>query len=255
MGAWHAAPAADKGMPAARNDNIKAEPRGIRHRSQDWQKQEVENIYTATEVTNCDVKRHDAMNSTQRAIKRAFDITFAALGLVLFSPACLVIFIMLKRQKNGPAIFSQERIGYGGRPFTLYKFRTLSTHETEPQLVAVCDESNSTKTERFLREHHLDELPQLWNVLKGDMSFVGPRPERKYYIDKIMVEDSRYELIYEMKPGLTSEATLYNGYTDTMEKMLRRLHMDIRYLENRTLRLDLSIIARTAFNIISGKKF
>ncbi len=162
---------------------------------------------------------------------------------------------MLKRQKNGPAIFSQERIGYGGRPFTIYKFRTLSTQEEEPQLVTVCDDSNSTKTERFLREHHLDELPQLWNVLRGDMSFVGPRPERKFYIDRIMLEDSRYELIYEMRPGLTSEATLYNGYTDTMEKMLRRLRMDIHYLEHRTLRLDLSIIIRTAASIISGKKF
>lgn len=199
--------------------------------------------------------RHDAMNSMQRTIKRAFDFTFALVGLVVLSPVFLIIYIMLKKQKNGPAIFSQERIGYGGRPFTIYKFRTLSRQETEPQLVPVCDESNATKTERFLREHHLDELPQLWNVLRGDMSFVGPRPERKYYIDKIMLEDSRYELIYEMRPGLTSEATLYNGYTDSMEKMLKRLDMDIRYLENRTLGLDMSIITRTAFSIISGKKF
>lgn len=195
------------------------------------------------------------MNSTQRAIKRSCDLVFALTGLILLSPVFLIIYIMLKKQKNGPAIFSQERIGYGGRPFTIYKFRTLSRQETEPQLVPVCDESNATKTERFLREHHLDELPQLWNVLRGDMSFVGPRPERKYYIDKIMLEDSRYELIYEMRPGLTSEATLYNGYTDSMEKMLKRLDMDIRYLENRTLGLDISIITRTAFSIISGKKF
>lgn len=195
------------------------------------------------------------MNSTQRAIKRSCDLVFALTGLILLSPVFLIIYIMLKKQKNGPAIFSQERIGYGGRPFTIYKFRTLSRQETEPQLVPVCDESNATKTERFLREHHLDELPQLWNVLRGDMSFVGPRPERKYYIDKIMLEDSRYELIYEMRPGLTSEATLYNGYTDSMEKMLKRLDMDIRYLENRTLGLDMSIITRTAFSIISGKKF
>lgn len=195
------------------------------------------------------------MNSTQRAIKRSCDLVFALTGLILLSPVFLIIYIMLKKQKNGPAIFSQERIGYGGRPFTIYKFRTLSRQETEPQLVPVCDESNATKMERFLREHHLDELPQLWNVLRGDMSFVGPRPERKYYIDKIMLEDSRYELIYEMRPGLTSEATLYNGYTDSMEKMLKRLDMDIRYLENRTLGLDMSIITRTAFSIISGKKF
>lgn len=162
---------------------------------------------------------------------------------------------MLKRQKNGPAIFSQERIGYRGKPFTIYKFRTLSKAEDKPQLVAKCDDSNSTKTERFLREHHLDELPQLWNVLIGDMSLVGPRPERKYYIDQIMEIDNSYVLIYEMRPGLTSEATFYNGYTDSMEKMLKRLQMDIHYLENRSLALDFSIIMRTAASIISGKKF
>lgn len=211
------------------------------------------NVYT--KEADCISCSHDAMNATQRAIKRAFDFISAFLGLIILSPLFLIIYIMLKRQKNGPAIFSQERIGYRGKPFTIYKFRTLSKAEDKPQLVAKCDNSNSTKTERFLREHHLDELPQLWNVLIGDMSLVGPRPERKYYIDQIMEIDSSYVLIYEMRPGLTSEATLYNGYTDSMEKMLKRLQMDIHYLENRSLALDFSIIMRTAASIISGKKF
>lgn len=211
------------------------------------------NVYTKeADCINCS---HDAMNATQRAIKRAFDFISAFLGLIILSPLFLIIYIMFKRQKNGPAIFSQERIGYRGKPFTIYKFRTLSKAEDKPQLVAKCDDSNSTKTERFLREHHLDELPQLWNVLIGDMSLVGPRPERKYYIDQIMEIDNSYVLIYEMRPGLTSEATLYNGYTDSMEKMLKRLQMDIHYLENRSLALDFSIIMRTAASIISGKKF
>lgn len=211
------------------------------------------NVYTKeADCINCS---HDAMNATQRAIKRAFDFISAFLGLIILSPLFLIIYIMLKRQKNGPAIFSQERIGYRGKPFTIYKFRTLSKAEDKPQLVAKCDDSNSTKTERFLREHHLDELPQLWNVLIGDMSLVGSRPERKYYIDQIMEIDNSYVLIYEMRPGLTSEATLYNGYTDSMEKMLKRLQMDIHYLENRSLALDFSIIMRTAASIISGKKF
>ncbi len=197
----------------------------------------------------------DAMNVMQRAVKRIFDFVSAFVGLIVLSPLFLIIYIMLKRQKNGPVIFSQERIGYRGKPFTIYKFRTLSRPETEPRLVAKCDETNSTKTERFLREHHLDELPQLWNVLRGDMSFVGPRPERKYYIDKIMAEDPDYVLIYQMRPGLTSEATLYNGYTDSMEKMLKRLRMDIHYLETRSLKLDFSIIVRTALSVVCGKKF
>lgn len=198
---------------------------------------------------------HDAMGCVQRTVKRLFDIVFSLAGMIILSPVYLVIAIMLKRQKNGPAIFSQERIGYRGKPFTIYKFRTMSEPEKEPQLVAKSSIGQSTKTELFLREHHLDELPQLWNVLKGDMSFVGPRPERRFYIYKIMANDPSYVLIYEMRPGLTSEATLYNGYTDTMEKMLIRLHMDTDYLKRRSLALDASIIAKTFISIVSGKKF
>lgn len=198
---------------------------------------------------------HDAMGCVQRTVKRLFDIVFSLAGMIILSPVYLVIAIMLMRQKNGPAIFSQERIGYRGKPFTIYKFRTMSEPEKEPQLVAKSSIGQSTKTELFLREHHLDELPQLWNVLKGDMSFVGPRPERRFYIDKIMANDPSYVLIYEMRPGLTSEATLYNGYTDTMEKMLIRLHMDTDYLKRRSLALDASIIAKTFISIVSGKKF
>ena len=198
---------------------------------------------------------HDAMGCVQRTVKRLFDIVFSLAGMIILSPVYLVIAIMLKRQKNGPAIFSQERIGYRGKPFTIYKFRTMSEPEKEPQLVAKSSIGQSTKTELFLREHHLDELPQLWNVLKGDMSFVGPRPERRFYIDKIMANDPSYVFIYEMRPGLTSEATLYNGYTDTMEKMLIRLHMDTDYLKRRSLALDASIIAKTFISIVSGKKF
>ena len=198
---------------------------------------------------------HDAMGCVQRTVKRLFDMVFSLAGMIILSPVYLVIAIMLKRQKNGPAIFSQERIGYRGKPFTIYKFRTMSEPEKEPQLVAKSSIGQSTKTELFLREHHLDELPQLWNVLKCDMSFVGPRPERRFYIDKIMANDPSYVLIYEMRPGLTSEATLYNGYTDTMEKMLIRLHMDTDYLKRRSLALDASIIAKTFISIVSGKKF
>ncbi|MCI6703216.1 MAG: sugar transferase [Prevotellaceae bacterium] len=200
---------------------------------------------------------HDALGSCARTLKRFFDFSASSVGIILLSPIFLVIYIMLLCQRNGSPIFSQERIGYKGKPFIIYKFRTMSsTVEDEgPQLVAQPDTVNSTKLERFIREHHLDELPQLWNVLLGDMSFVGPRPERKYFIEQIMEHTDDYELIFEMRPGLTSEATLYNGYTDTMEKMLKRLDMDIRYLKNRSLGMDLRIIATTIWRIIGGKKF
>ena len=112
-----------------------------------------------------------------------------------------------------------------------------------------------TKVGRFLRDHHLDELPQMFNVLNGDMSLVGPRPERKVFIDKIMKEAPHYVHVYKMRPGLTSNATLYNGYTDTMEKMITRLNMDLEYLTTRSLWGDFVIVCKTAFSIISGKKF
>lgn len=200
---------------------------------------------------------HDAMNKTQRVVKRIIDIIGSALALAFLWPLLLVFVIMLKLQHNGSAIFSQERIGKGGKPFTIYKFRTMNrdTEKDGPQLVPHAEDMASTDLERFLRDHHLDELPQLWNVLCGDMSIVGPRPERRFFIEKIMEMDDRYPLIYEMRPGLTSEATLYNGYTDTMEKMLKRLEMDIHYLETRSLTGDFKIMLNTALSIISGKKF
>ena len=112
-----------------------------------------------------------------------------------------------------------------------------------------------TGTGRFLRDHHLDELPQLWNVVKGDMAFIGPRPERKYYIDQIMQHNPNYERLYALRPGVTSYATLHNGYTDTMEKMLIRLDMDLYYLEHQSLWLDAKILIQTFAYIVFGKKF
>jgi Sugar transferases involved in lipopolysaccharide synthesis len=129
-----------------------------------------------------------------------------------------------------------------------------SEESGKPELCKVGD-SRLTKIGKFLREHHLDEFPQLWNVLKGDMAFVGPRPERKYFIDQIIAINPKYELLYQIRPGLFSKATLYNGYTDTMEKMLERLEMDLEYLEKRSLKTDMKIIILTATAIISGRKF
>lgn len=199
----------------------------------------------------------DAMGSIQRGIKRTLDFVMSALGLILLSPIFIIIFVLMKFQGNGPIFFRQIRIGYKGKPFVILKFRTISkkTEKNTPQLIAKTSCKSSTPFEKFLREHHLDELPQLWNVLVGDMSLVGPRPERKYFIDKIMEHTDLYTVIYNMRPGLTSEATLYNGYTDTMEKMLKRLQMDISYFERRSLWLDFKIIIKTFVNIISGNKF
>ena len=190
-------------------------------------------------------------------IKRLFDILLSIVGLVLFSPLFLIIYIAVKLSSDGPVIFSQERIGKGGKPFNIYKFRTMVVNDEQDNTptLAEPDDKRLTKTGKFLRSHHLDELPQLWNVLKGDMSFIGPRPERKYFIDQIMERDPRYVELYQIRPGVTSYATLYNGYTDTLDKMLRRLELDLYYLEHRSWWFDLNIISKTFLNIISGKKF
>lgn len=191
------------------------------------------------------------------ALKRILDCVASGLGLIVFSPLFLIIWIAIRLESSGPAIFSQERIGYLGRPFTIYKFRSMRIDSEQDGHPSLCskDDSRLTKVGKFLRDHHLDELPQLWNVFRGDMSFVGPRPERKYFIDKIMQLNDSYERLYQLRPGLFSWATLYNGYTDTMDKMLTRLHMDIDYLENRTLVMDTKIIWLTVMSIITGKKF
>ncbi len=199
----------------------------------------------------------DGMNACERVLKRLFDIVCSFVGLLILSPAFLYVFIRLRRQGDGPAIFKQERIGYKGKPFNIYKFRTMrvdSENGGKPRLAKESDD-RLTPVGKFLREHHLDELPQLWNVLRGDMSFVGPRPERRYFIDLIMKENSDYQYIYLMRPGLTSMATLYNGYTGNMEKMLIRLQMDLDYLVTRSLWGDVKIIFTTAKFILNGKKF
>ncbi len=187
-----------------------------------------------------------AMSPVGKAMKRMLDVVCALIGLTLLLPIFIIVFIALKLQGEGSVLFSQERIGYGGKPFKMYKFRTMRMDaEAEGPQLAVKDDERLTKVGKFLRAHHLDELPQFWNVLIGDMSMVGYRPERRYFIDLIMKEDPRYTCLFQLRPGVTSEATLYNGYTNTMEKMLERLNMDLRYLETASVWKDLSIMLKT----------
>ena len=199
----------------------------------------------------------DGMNEFERNMKRMLDFVVALVCLVVFSPLFLVCYIAVKREDGGPAIFKQERIGRFGRPFYIYKFRSmrLDAEKDGPALYMHEKDTRMTKIGKFLRLHHLDELPQLWNVVKGDMAFIGPRPEREFYINQIMQHDPRYRYLYQIRPGVTSYATLYNGYTDTMEKMLRRLDLDLYYLEHRSWWFDIKILVKTFINIVFGKKF
>ena len=201
----------------------------------------------------------DGMSSFAKACKRIFDFIISLILIVLSSPVFLVIYIAIKKDDGGPAIFKQERIGRFGRPFNIYKFRTMRVDAEKygPQLShgGGNGDPRLTKVGAFLRRHHFDELPQLWNVFCGDMAFVGPRPERKYYIDQILEHDKRYAYLYQIRPGVTSYATFYNGYTDTMEKMLRRLEYDLYYLGHRSWKFDIKIIIMTALAVLFGKRF
>ncbi|MBR6030670.1 MAG: sugar transferase [Bacteroidaceae bacterium] len=201
----------------------------------------------------------DGMNSFERNTKRAADLLVSSCCLIVFSPLMLLSYILIKLDDGGPAIFKQERIGRFGRPFHIYKFRSmrLDAEKAGPALSHSGGDKDPrlTKVGKFLRAHHLDELPQLWNVFTGDMAFIGYRPERKFFIDKIMQVDPRYAFLYQIRPGVTSYATLYNGYTDTMEKMLRRLELDLYYLGHCSWWLDIKILGLTFLSIIFGKKF
>ena len=181
----------------------------------------------------------------------------AVILMILFSPLFLICYLAVKSEDGGPAIFKQERIGHFGRPFYIYKFRSmrLDAEKHGPALYAGGKDGRLTRIGKFLREHHLDELPQLWNVFCGDMAFIGPRPERQFFIDQIMKEDPRYRFLFQIRPGVTSYATLYNGYTDTLEKMVRRLRYDLFYLEHRSWGFDFKILFMTFMSIVFGKKF
>jgi lipopolysaccharide/colanic/teichoic acid biosynthesis glycosyltransferase/UDP-N-acetylmuramyl pentapeptide phosphotransferase/UDP-N-acetylglucosamine-1-phosphate transferase len=201
----------------------------------------------------------DGMTGFGRSTKRICDFIFSGCSLILFSPLFLLCYIMIKLDDGGPAIYKQERIGRFGRPFTIYKFRSMKVNAEEagPALSHANGQTDPrlTRIGGFLRAHHLDELPQLWNVFTGDMAFIGYRPERKFYIDQIMEHDPRYAFLYQIRPGVTSYATLNYGYTDTMEKMLRRLELDLYYLKNRSWWFDCKVLFLTFVSIIFGKKF
>ncbi len=200
----------------------------------------------------------DAMSVAGHLIKHAFDLIVSGVLIIVFAPLALICAIAVKLGDGGPVIYAQERIGLHGKPFKIYKFRTMRTDAEAagvPELAEGEEDPRLTRVGRFLRSHHLDELPQLWNVFKGDMSFIGYRPERAYYIDRIMERNPRYRFLYQMRPGITSYATLYNGYTSTLEKMLTRLDMDLYYLRTRSVWTDIRVLGLTFLRIVAGKRF
>ena len=196
-----------------------------------------------------------AMSDSELCLKRAFDVITSFTGLLLLSPLMAVIALMVRCSSKGPVLYSQERVGLYGLPFRIYKFRTMIDHAEAngvPQVTADND-PRITPIGHWLRKYRLDELPQLWNILLGEMAIVGPRPERPYFVEQIMKEAPYYCLLYKVRPGLTSWGPIRVGYTDTMAKMIERLNADIVYVENMSLLLDLKILFFTIGVIIHGK--
>lgn len=204
-------------------------------------------------------EKHSGYRLTYRqaVAKRSFDILVALGGAVVFSPAIIVIALLIWLYDFHNPIFSQTRIGRKGREFTIYKFRSMRIDSESDGVPRLCEDHDSRLTGigAFLRAHHLDEFPQLWNVLRGDMSIVGPRPERPFFTEKILEKYPDYIMLMRLRPGLFSEATLYNGYTETIGQMVRRAEMDLDYLRDYSFRRDIKIIYDTTMTILRGKKF
>ncbi|MBO5361605.1 MAG: sugar transferase [Paludibacteraceae bacterium] len=194
------------------------------------------------------------MSDTGLCIKRAFDVIVSATMLILLSPVYLILSLLVWYSSEGPVFYKQERIGLHGLPFNIIKFRTMCVHaeEATPQLSAD-DDPRITKVGKWMRKYRLDELPQFWNILRGEMSIVGPRPERRYFINQIEEKAPYYCMIYKIRPGLTSWGPIKVGYTDTLDKMIRRLNYDIVYIENMSIRLDIKIMFHTIGVIFNGK--
>ncbi len=194
------------------------------------------------------------MSDSALCIKRAFDIVASLLAMIFLSPIYLLLSVLVAVTSHGPVIYCQERIGLHGKPFRILKFRTMYLNsEPDTPLLSRDNDPRITPVGHFMRKYRLDELPQMWNIFRGDMSIVGPRPERGYFIDQIVKEAPYYCLLYKIRPGLTSWGPIKVGYTDTIEKMVDRLNYDIMYMENMSIQLDLKILFFTIRVICDGK--
>lgn len=197
---------------------------------------------------------HSSMSECEKNIKRTFDVVISLLTLLILSPLYLFLAIWVKIDTKGPVFYLQERIGLKERPFNIIKFRTMSTNAEDdgPQLSSD-DDPRVTRSGKIMRKYRFDELPQFWNVVKGEMSIVGPRPERMFFINKIIKKAPYYTLLYQTRPGITSWGMVQYGYASDVEEMIERSKYDLIYISNMSILVDLKIMLYTILTIIEGK--
>lgn len=186
--------------------------------------------------------------------KRTFDILFSSIALTVLAPILVGVATAILLSSKGTVIYRQKRLGKNRKPFNIYKFRTMvmDAEKSGPQL-AVVNDARITKVGKFLRKYHIDEFTQFWNVLKGDMSVVGPRPEREIFVNEIEKILPEYSKVFEVKPGLTSLGMIKFGYASNVAQMVERAKFDLEYLENRNSGRDAKILLNTVPAIFKGK--
>ena len=194
------------------------------------------------------------ISESTKNLKRVVDVVGAIFALILTSPLMLVLAFGVKRDSKGPIFFRQERLGYGGKPFRIIKFRSMKTDAEAggtPQVTSD-DDPRITSFGHFLRKYRLDELPQFWNVIKGEMSLVGPRPERQYFAEQVAARVPQYPFIYQVRPGITSWGMVRYGYASNVEQMIERLRYDLIYIENISILTDIKILLHTVRTVLGG---
>ncbi|UCH14952.1 MAG: sugar transferase [Bacteroidales bacterium] len=197
---------------------------------------------------------HQLMPAWQENLKHLIDIVISLLALIVLTPFCIFLIAGIKLTSRGPVFYSHERIGRYGKPFTIFKFRSMyvGAEKNGPELSSKSDD-RVTKFGRFMRKHRLDEIPNFFNVLKGEMSLVGPRPERKYFKDRIINKAPHYIHLLKVRPGITSWGQVKFGYAENVEEMIKRLKYDLIYIDNMSLYVDFKIIIYTLITIIRGR--